>query len=561
MRFNIFIILIFIIFSHLSAESFYFSILGDRTGGADQKQFEQVVREIDQLQPEILITVGDFVEDGTNVEEWAEPLETMKILDCPIYYVAGNHDIRDEASANTFKEKTGFNRYHSFDYQNTHFVVLDNSTCRNYEDMDEEQIKWFKKDLVKNQDKANIFVFMHKPFWADAIAEGKEDFMHDLYKKYNVDAVFTGHWHQYAYDRIDGIDYYLVGSSGGHTAKENIDMGIFYQHLWCKVDDSGLRTALIKSGNIFPKDLVTIQEEKLAYSIESKSIKMDVEKRQIEPFSLNVFLSIKNVTSKKINNEIIIKLPENWKSEKKIIETSILPDTTFKTNFQVTQLKNLFPLPEISFKYPFGREKNIYYEKKIPIVREIIAEKLENLPEIDGIINLDEIDSAYTITEFADENGEKSETDGTILYFATDSKSLYIAAKCMDDDIKNIRNKCKNRDEEVYYDDSVGFLLSPDNNTTIQFYVNAVGTIWDMKSNRKKNKYEQEWNSEFEVETKINDTYWTFETIIPFDVFGEVAIEKMKLNFKRYQPSNDKSSFFIPDWSYRSIDQGILQIK
>ena len=45
---------------------------------------------------------------------------------------------------------------------------------------------------VENNDKENIFVFMHKPFWADGIAKNQSDAFHEIFKANNVDAVFTG---------------------------------------------------------------------------------------------------------------------------------------------------------------------------------------------------------------------------------------------------------------------------------------------------------------------------------------------------------------------------------
>ena len=119
---NVLIILLFA-FTLIAEDNFHFSILGDRTGGADQEAFELVVKEMSNLRPDFVVTVGDLAEDGRILSDWDIPMETMKIFECPVYYTPGNHDIYDEASAKTFTEKTGNDPYYSFDYGNTHFII------------------------------------------------------------------------------------------------------------------------------------------------------------------------------------------------------------------------------------------------------------------------------------------------------------------------------------------------------------------------------------------------------------------------------------------------------
>ena len=74
------IILLILIFTFLFTEdNFHFAILGDRTGGADQQEFEKVVKEMSAMRPDFVVTVGDFAEDGRNPEDYDVPLETMKL--------------------------------------------------------------------------------------------------------------------------------------------------------------------------------------------------------------------------------------------------------------------------------------------------------------------------------------------------------------------------------------------------------------------------------------------------------------------------------------------------
>ena len=560
---SILIIVILSAFNLIAEDNFHFAILGDRTGGADQKAFELVVKEMNNLCPDFVVTVGDLAEDGRVLGDWDAPMATMKTFRCPVYYTPGNHDILDEESAKIFKEKTGCDPYYSFDYGNTHFIILDNSTVSSYDKMDKVQIDWFVEDLQLNNDKTNIYVFMHKPFWANAIAEGKEDFMHEIYKKYNVDAVFTGHWHQYAYNEIDDIDYYLVGSSGGSFSYEDDNLGMFYQYLWCKVDGDELHTSLIKAGNMFDKDLVTIEEEQFSYNIPIKFIQM---KSKIpdkdKPEKINVEISIINKTEKVINKNIEIENKENWKISENIIPVTIQSGDTLNTELTLIKKGNLFPLPNVKFIYPFGRDKKCKYDKPINITRIIQSTKVEEIPKIDGIISKNEEEKAFIVNEFGNEDGELSSLDNTTVFFIHDDKYLYIAYYCEDNEIDSIKAEFTKHDEDIYYDDSMGFLISPDGNVVYQFYVNPKGVLWDMKTDLEEKKYDKDWNGNFKIKATVNKNNWFAELKIPLTEIGiNETTKELKINLRRYRPYDEKLAFFIPEWTYNSVKSGIVILK
>ncbi len=556
---------IFILFFLLSniliaKDNFHFAILGDRTGGADQQEFERVVKEMSAMRPDFVVTVGDFAEDGRNPDDYDIPLETMKIFDCPVYYTPGNHDIYDENSAKIFKEKTGNDPYYSFDFGNTHFIIIDNSTVSKYEDIDENQRDWVIDDLANNQDKTNIYVFMHKPFWADAVADGKEDFMHDIFKKYNVDAVFTGHWHQYAYNEFDGIEYFLVGSSGGSFPYEDDNMGMFYQYLWCKVEGDRLYTNLIKSGNMFEKELVTIEEEQLSYDIPRKFIqKKSKITDESKPEEITVELSISNQTEKIINDTIRIEHDYNWIISEKEFPIKINQHDTLKKEFDFVQISKPFPLPRIQFTYPFGRDKKYKYNEPITIQRKIECRKINNIPVIDGRISHDDEDKAVVISEFSNEEGNPSKIKNTKTFFLYDEEFLYLACYCAEPNIDSLKAEKTERDDKIYDDDSMGFLVSTDGNIVYQFYVNANGAVWDMRTDLEKSDYNKDWNGNFEIKSAIYKDNWIAEIKIPLVEIGCTEdINELRINFRRYRTYDEEAAFFIPEWSYGSVNDGKL---
>jgi predicted phosphodiesterase len=547
-------------FSCYAKNDFHFAVLGDRAGGADQEAFDVVINEINSLRPDFVINVGDFVENGKVVSDWDVPLQSIDIFDCRLYFIPGNHDIRDENSAVTFKEKTGFDPYYSFDYEETHFVVLNNATISSYDDFDEDQMNWLIKDLQENIAKENIFVFMHKPFWADCIATEKEDRFHQIFLQYNVDAVFTGHWHQYAYNQIDGIDYFLVGSSGAGMSEENDESGIFYQYMMCKVEDDKLYTSLIKSGNIFPKDLVNIQEEQLSYNIPNRYISLQSRLENEFGNKYVVEVSIANKTEKIISNDLVIECTENWVSSEKNIKLTVNPEDALKTEFLIENLGNMFPLPALKFTYPYGRDKKYMYDASIKMPRTVKCDYVKEIPAIDGNIPEKDRSGAFIINEFADIKCQPSGIKDSELFFLTDNEYLYIASLtgCISDSLKAV---CKERDSEVYSDDAIGFLISGEENVICQLYVNSQGVIWDQKSDLNEGKYDLEWNGDFEVKTKVFDKYWIAEIKIPLSELNmDKNLSRLKFNYCQYRQYDGQSAYFQPEWSYDSIKYGEIEL-
>jgi hypothetical protein len=79
--------------------NFQFAIIGDRTGGANvQKTFEMAVGQLNLLQPEFVINVGDVIEGYSDEAaelnaEWDEMDGMMSKLQMPFFRTPGNFDI------------------------------------------------------------------------------------------------------------------------------------------------------------------------------------------------------------------------------------------------------------------------------------------------------------------------------------------------------------------------------------------------------------------------------------------------------------------------------------
>jgi hypothetical protein len=439
---------------------------------------------------------------------------------------------------------------------------LNNAVAENIEQMGKEQIQWLEKDLKENRDKDNIFVFMHKPFWANGIAEKREDQLHDIFKENNVDVVFTGHWHQFASNEYDSVRYILLGSSGGDWGSaENIELGMFYQFLWCKVEGNKFYPTLIKSGNFYSINLVTIEEEKLSYEIPNNLVSFKAERTSDEKF-IDGEVSIINKTDRTIENEIIFKFGDNWeiKEERNLVKIS--KGDTLRDNFELIQIGEYYPLPIMEFKYPFGRNKIFKYSQPVWIKKNVVCPKVLNEPVIDGKIGKNEWNDSGFAFDFSDFNGNKTRVDETKVHFMHDELNLYIFARCFDREMDKLKTTHKNRDDPVYGDDCVGFLLSPNEKDIYHIYINASGTNWDQKVDLEKEETDLNWNGEYVVRCDRNKDNWTVEMKIPLCQIGAAYSEnEIKMNIRRKQQRNNESALWMLEWAYTPSRYGSLLFK
>jgi len=89
--------------------AFQFVIVGDRTGGASvQKTFQKAMSQINLLQPEFVINVGDLIEgysDQSNElnAEWKEIDSILNTLDMPFFRTPGNHDLANKTAREVWR--------------------------------------------------------------------------------------------------------------------------------------------------------------------------------------------------------------------------------------------------------------------------------------------------------------------------------------------------------------------------------------------------------------------------------------------------------------------------
>lgn len=276
-------------------ENFQFAVVTDRTGGHRPGVFPAILERVNLLQPELVMSVGDYIEgyteDRAEAEaEWAEIDAMVAEVEAPFFYVVGNHDYSNEMMAELWRERMG-RSYYSFIYRDVLFIALntedpppvdtpegkaaweqmveisrtegpaaarrfrrENELVRaHFGAIGDEQREWVFSVLEKHSDVRWTFFFMHKPVWQYGIPNflAIEDSL--VGRGYTM---FAGHEHNYAYFQRGGRDYLRLGTTGGGWANAG-ERGTNMDHItWVTMRDDGPVFANLVANGILAKDAV-----------------------------------------------------------------------------------------------------------------------------------------------------------------------------------------------------------------------------------------------------------------------------------------------------------------
>ena len=521
-KYFIFTSLILLLVSGAFAAPLRFAIIGDRAGGVNQKAFDTVIDDIVRLRPDFVLTVGD-ISDNALEAEWDRALESLSRISVPVYYVPGNNDIVDDTTRNLFTQKTGFPPFYSFDKGQVHFIVLDNSCVEKAGDMGKEQLSWLEKDLKKKRKAETTLVFMHKPFWADGIARNEEDPLHTLFIQYGVDAVFTGHWHQYAHNVFDSVDYYLVGSSGGSFPFEEETLGMFYQFLWCTLDTQGLHTALLKAGSTFPEDLMTIQEEQAVFTLTAGAGAVFTDQTRGE-------VLFPGAAREESTVKLKLNAVENWEASLPGSVT-VQPLQETRIPFSLIQKGDFFPHPSLTVDYPLGRGKIVPLSLTLSPPRILAAGRGSVPPLLDGKLDEEAWEETQQVSDFCDLSGRPVDNLGMSVRFYRTDEALFIGARIPRNSL--VKSRLTERDSAVYQEDALGILLSSDSRHIFQLYISSLGTLWDTRFDVKAGSSDTDWDGEWTAAASQENDSWTLEVRIPYTLLETDAASSIFCNIRR----------------------------
>jgi len=208
-----------------SGDAFSFAVMGDTqsfSAGNPNGNFQTVVKDITKDNVDLVFSTGDLTGSCESYTECLKKHNDWKSVDAPLlsktYAAMGNHDNIEDKGGKAWQDAfnfpangpSGFSELaYSFDFKNSHFVVLDSDSPDMHE-INGEQRAWLEKDLAASK-KDDTFVFFHEPAFPVSSKVGESldknpsdrNALWNIFDKYNVTAVFNGHEHIVSRRKID----------------------------------------------------------------------------------------------------------------------------------------------------------------------------------------------------------------------------------------------------------------------------------------------------------------------------------------------------------------------
>lgn len=529
------------------------ALLSDRTGEPDDRVFHQALEALNRMQPDLIITLGDLIDDAKDGHEWNRVMNMMATLDAPVVYTAGNHDIVDAESEARFEQYTGHNSYRSFDVEGWHFVIVDNAIGESWEELDLEQREWLEEDLFRaHREGRQVLVFMHKPYWMFGIAAGNDDPMHQLFVETGVRAVLAGHWHQHFSGEFDDVRYYNFGPSGGGTK------GLLSEALG-NVPEIGWLTLAAKDISVTALQLDGIRSGSALNHRDYGSIE-NFDRRSLRGTRLvlastggeagELVIAIENSFEQPIDSTLSVE-PRGWSlsGETTFASLRIEPGSRYHAKSSVRRTPgSVFPIPRLGLDLPSVSGVQLHFEF-LPYLQREATLPLGTPPSVDGKIEDDEWSDALLLSEFGNSQGLPAQTDPTEVYLKHDAQAIYFAARCHDSSGK-VKAIHGGRDGQVVYDDRIGMIIGPSDRRVAWFYVTPRGAVWDWLIDFDTRKFDSDWNG-IEASASRDAGGWTAEVRLPFEALGVDAVPPwFRFNIRRKQESTQREALWTPafDW-------------
>ncbi|WJR34208.1 metallophosphoesterase [Mycobacteroides immunogenum] len=279
-----------------------FAVVGDNTGISRPGVFAQAMHQINWMQPEFVVSIGDLIEgfshDPAHIhQEWDVIDAAVSSVQAPFFFIPGNHDLSTDEGLEVWRKRKGA-PYYAFEYKEALFLCLssedppvapspeleecmqqilhtkqtDQSLAEKLgaalhrkvlgEDpertdmptiakarLSDQQVDFFTRVIKEHTAVRWTFVFMHKPGW------GPDDGNFIRIENLLADRSYTmiaGHLHRYDYQRRLGRDYITVGTTGGlalnGSSREQVD-----HILWITLAEGQPQIANIRLNGLLDK--------------------------------------------------------------------------------------------------------------------------------------------------------------------------------------------------------------------------------------------------------------------------------------------------------------------
>lgn len=199
------------------------------------ERLRHTIAVINKLDPAFVLHVGDMVHPIPETEGYPVAArrfrEIVHALRAPIHLVPGNHDVGDknadyvpagiirEEFLGMYRENFG-EHYYSFDWMGCRFIIINTSLINSGMAEEVLQQKWLDRQLTENGAR-RCMLFMHYPPYVAVDSEhghydnidepGRGLFLKSINGR--VECVFTGHVHNFFFNRYGSTNFYLMPST------------------------------------------------------------------------------------------------------------------------------------------------------------------------------------------------------------------------------------------------------------------------------------------------------------------------------------------------------------
>ena len=200
------------------------------------RRFRHLIGDLNRRNITFVMHLGDLLhpvpETGALYAQAANAYrEIVSELSVPIHHVPGNHDIGDtpikggpaspttEAMIAAWQAEFGA-QYQKVEYDGVTFLLLNAQLINSGLHDETVQRDWVERELASTS--GRVMVMLHHPVYLCAPDEPNHydntdapgrDWILEQLKLHKIEAMFSGHAHNFWYDRIGETDYYLAPAS------------------------------------------------------------------------------------------------------------------------------------------------------------------------------------------------------------------------------------------------------------------------------------------------------------------------------------------------------------
>ncbi len=185
-----------------------------------------------------------------------------------------------------------------------------------------------------------------------------------------------------------------------------------------------------------------------------------------------------------------------------------------------TPVKCANPEFKVSSYSHFGEKALIaigHWPGEVPRNRYAVAGKRRNKIVIDGNINGDEWQNSAQLSGFVNYLKTGRALSPTRVWITYDNERLYIAFRCLGQNGHALKAAAKQRDDQIWNDDAMEFLIQPDPKQNEKFYHfigNSQGIFFDSCI------YDKNWNGDWEYKVSRDNTSWSGELSVSWSALG-----------------------------------------